>query len=124
MTDSTSTPPPRKARKVRPYLLTGGRTTTEVDLPLETLVVSTQKGTAGIADQPRKFRKILELAFEAISIAEVSAHLSIPLQTAKILVGDLIQSDDLSSHSLETSSPDSRPDLQLLERVLDGLQNL
>ncbi len=124
MADSTPTPRERKARKVRPYLLTGGRTIAEVDLPLETLVVSTPQGTAGIASQPRKFRTILELTSEAISIAEVSAHLSIPLQTAKILVGDLIQSDDLTSHSLDTSGPDNRPDLQLLERVLDGLQNL
>lgn len=124
MADSTPKPRERKARKVRPYLLTGGRTTAEVDLPLETLVVATPKGTEGIASQPRKFRKILGLATEAISIAEVSAHLSIPLQTAKILVGDLTQSNDLTKHSLATSEPDNRPDLQLLERVLDGLQNL
>ncbi len=124
MADSTENPKERKARKVRPYLLTGGRTTAEVDLPLETLVVSTPQGSEGLASQPRRYRSVLELTSEAISIAELSAHLSIPLQTAKILVGDLIKSSDLASHSLETSNLDSRPDLQLLERVLDGLQNL
>lgn len=123
--DPSSTPPrERKSRKVRPYLLTGGRTSAEVDLPLETLVVVTAKGTRGVDDKPKQLRSILELATSAVSIAEVSAHRSIPLQTAKILVGDLLSSEDLSSRSLETTNPDNRPDLQLLERVLDGLQNL
>lgn len=124
MADRDSPPRERKARKIRPYLLTAGRTSAELDLPLETLVVATDKGVRGLNEQPKRFRSILELSASPLSIAEISAHCSIPLQTAKILVADLVASNDLSSHSLETSGPDNRPDLQLLERVLDGLQNL
>ena len=55
-----------------------------------------------------------------ISIAEISAHLSIPLGVARVLVGDMAEEGFLTSYKPR----DERPDLKLLERVLDGLQAL
>lgn len=105
-------------------MLTRGRTKTTVELPLEALIVITDTGIETAGNNRKELRKILKLAREPISVAEISAHLSIPLQTAKILVGDLMTTDSVQSHTLESADRNERPDLQLLERVLDGLQNL
>lgn len=111
------------ALRVRPYLLTGGRTRSEVDLPLEALVRTTEAGNAAAARLSKERRQILELCAEPQSVAEISAHLEMHLQVARILLGDLVQ-DNLVATQTTNSEPAARPDLQLLERVLDGLQGL
>ena len=45
------------------------------------------------------------------------------LQVARILVGDLVN-DGLVTTSTAPTQSTERPDLNLLERVLDGLQSL
>lgn len=117
---------PFTSLRVRPYLLTGGRTRSSVDLPLEALIRTTESGHAVLAQQGHERRRILELCADRQSLAEISAHLTIHLQVAKVLVGDLLQEglvDSGQTSSTQTNSTD-RPDLQLLERVLDGLQSL
>jgi len=118
--------PPEAATtfRVRPYTLTGGRTRTNVDLALETQVRTTDQGGQRIALLSHELRDIVEICRRPLSIAEVSAHLTVPLQVAKVLVGDLINSGDVASHTGAASQPDGRPDIQLLERVLEGLQSL
>ena len=70
-------------------------------------------------------RRILQLCADPTSIAEVSAHLSLPLGVARVLVGDMVTEGFLDSHANPASAEEgSRPDLRLLERVLDGLQAL
>jgi predicted ArsR family transcriptional regulator len=71
-----------------------------------------------------ELRDIVEICTKSLSVAEVSAHLRVPLQVAKVLVGDLITSGDVESHSGGASQTGGRPDIQLLERVLEGLQSL
>ena len=111
------------ALRVRPYTVTRGRTDTEVDLTLETMIRTVE----GAGTPPRTAAEtaaIVELcAGEALSIAEISAHLSLPLQVAKVLVGDLITAGTVATHGGVVQG-DGRPDLALLERVLDGLQSL
>ncbi|MFT7598169.1 MAG: hypothetical protein ACI8TP_001090 [Acidimicrobiales bacterium] len=109
--------------RVRPYLLTGGRTRSAVDLPMEALVQSTPDGTARLPTLDHERRRIVQLCGQPQSIAEVSAHLNIHLQVARVLVGDLVSEGLVATHTASTESSD-RPDLQLLERVLDGLQTL
>lgn len=113
-------PPPRL--RVRPYTMTRGRTSAEVDITIETMVV-TVAAPAGAAAGIGESAAILGLCAEPLSVAEISAHLRLPLQVAKVLVGDLLVSGSLSSHQ-GAAKPDDRPDLALLERVLEGLQNL
>ena len=50
-------------------------------------------------------------------------HLGLPLQVVKVLVGDLAAIEAVSTHRGGFQA-DGRPDLALLERVLDGLQSL
>ena len=63
------------------------------------------------------------LAVDPLSIAELSAHLSIPLGVARVLVGDMVEEGLLDSHKPAVAAGE-RPDVALLERVLDGLQAL
>jgi hypothetical protein len=117
---------PRDHRlRVRPYALTGGRVRSSTELALETIVRVTPQGEAGATDLPTEKREILRTCADPTSIAEVSAHLSLPLGVARVLVGDLVTEGFLDSHVNPASdSEGSRPDLRLLERVLDGLQAL
>lgn len=106
--------------RVRSYVLTQGRTRSNADLPIETLVKVTAQGTSAAPRLQLERKKIVGLCNAPISIAEISAHLSIPLGVARVLVGDMAEEGFLTSYKPR----DERPDLKLLERVLDGLQAL
>ena len=121
MTDADSDAP--RAVRVRPYLLTGGRTKSDVDLALEAQLSTTAEGEAQAGSLSHERQAIVELCRQPVSVAEVSAHLKIHLQVARILLGDLI-TDGLVSTGSGTHDMSERPDLRLLERVLDGLQSL
>lgn len=114
---------PSDALRVRPYLLTGGRTRSAVMLPLEAIVRTTPEGAQRMARLDHERRRIVELCLHPQSLAEVSAHLRLHLQVARVLCGDLIAEGLLGSHAATTPAPE-RPDVRLLERVLDGLQSL
>lgn len=106
--------------RVRSYVYTQGRTRSSVDLPIETLVKVTAQGTSAAPRLQLERKKIVALCNAPLSIAEISAHLSIPLGVARVLVGDMAEEGFLTSYKPR----DERPDLKLLERVLDGLQAL
>ncbi|MEM7323059.1 MAG: DUF742 domain-containing protein [Actinomycetota bacterium] len=118
MTDPTEDPPSRL--RVRPYTVTRGRTEAAVELGLETMIRSTDGKPTKLA--PEK-QSIVTLCRQPQSVAEISAHLKLPLQVAKVLVGDLVVDGHVSTNTGSAQS-DGRPDLALLERVLDGLQSL
>ncbi len=93
-----------------------------VDLPLEAIVRSTPAGVQAVASLDNERHRIVSLCHQPQSIAEVSAHLRMPLQVARVLVGDLITEGLLSTHASTATS--NRHDIALLERVLGGLQSL
>lgn len=53
------------------------------------------------------------------SVAELSAHLSLPVSVLRILLADLLESGHISTQQRITDSTADRP---LLERVLAGLR--
>ncbi len=111
--------------RVRPYALTGGRTRSATDLPLETIVKTTQHGATQIDRMGLERRDIANLCISPMAIAEISAHLQVPLGVARVLVGDMVTEGVLVSHTgVAADTPDGRPDASLLERVLNGLQSL
>lgn len=110
--------------RVRSYVLTGGRTRSNADLPLETLVKVTAHGTSASPRLALERKKIIALCNSPISVAEISAHLSIPLGVARVLTGDMVEEGLLTSFKPQYAESGERPDLKLLERVLDGLQAL
>ena len=112
--------------RIRPYALTGGRTRGNQYLALETVVRTTPNGRAA---QPRlmlESARIVDLCAEPLSVAEVSAHLDMTVGVARVIVGDLAAEGLLSASSAKdsTAATQNRPDIKLLERVLDGLQAL
>jgi hypothetical protein len=112
-----------EARVVRPYALTRGRTRPgRSDLPLEALVRVVTGATDPVGTAER--RRILDLTREQIlSVAELSAHLSLPLGVVRVLVGDLADDGLVVVH---TGSPAAAPPahLKVLESVLDGISAL
>ena len=113
------------AFRVRSYVITQGRTRSAVDLPLETLVKVTPQGVSATPRLALERKKIVSLCNAPISIAEISAHLRVPLGVARVLVGDMAEQGLLHSYKPQhAKTGEQRPDLKLLERVLDGIQAL
>lgn len=113
------------AARIRPYALTGGRTRGNRDLALETIVRTTPQGRAAQPRLERDHARIVELCAEPLSVAEVSVHLSILLGVARVFVGDLAADGLVGTSGGSTpGKAGERPDIKLLERVLDGLQAL
>ena len=108
--------------RIRPYALTGGRTRAGTDLAIEAMVATTAEGTAAQGRLTLERARIVALCITPQSLAEISAHLGIHLGVARVLVGDLAQEGLLAVN--RPSHVGDRPDLRLLERVLDGLQAL
>jgi hypothetical protein len=107
--------------RVRPYALTGGRTRSNLDLPLETLVLVSPRGRTVIDQLGLEQRQIMTLAQQPISLAELGAHLDVVIGAVRVLVGDLVASGFLECRS---GAVTEQPDIALLERVLDGLKAL
>jgi hypothetical protein len=106
---------------VRPYAVTGGRTGAETHLAIEALVATTARGREVMHTLVPEYESVCRMCGEVKSVAEIAALLGVPLGVAAVIVGDLVQ---YGLVFVEPTSGDSAPDIQLLERVLSGLQNL
>lgn len=111
---------------VRPYAVTGGRTrtTTNEPLPVEALVQALG-GHSDIGLTPER-RKILELTRDQyLSVAELSAHVSLPVGIVRVIVSDLSDAGKVRIHgsgALTASAPATS--LSVLESVLNGISSL
>lgn len=110
-----------RARIVRPYVLTGGRTDPAApDLRLETMVRSTGREPPPGTRTSVETRTILALCREPTSLVEIAARARLPVGVARVLVADLA-TDGL----LETTSTSSdQHDIAFLQKVLDGIREL
>jgi hypothetical protein len=111
------------AARVRPYAITGGRTRGSADLPYETIIQTTAEGQQALPRLVMERRRVIEICASPQSVAEISAHLKLAVGVARVLVGDL-KAEGLVATSQPRMSRDDRPDIELLERVLDGLRQL
>jgi hypothetical protein len=113
-----------EARVVRPYALTRGRTrSVRADLPLEALIrwVDGAVDSMGTAER----RRIHQLASSQIlSVAELSAHLSLPLGVVRVLVGDLADEGLVVVHTGSPAAAAPATNLKVLESVLNGISAL
>ena len=109
------------ARVVRPYTLTGGRTTPKVELPVEATLRRETGGAVALTDS--NLTRILEVC-DKRSVAEVSAHVHMPIGVVRVLLGDLIEQGHVRVQATltEDSSQDERR--ELIERTLRGLRTL
>jgi hypothetical protein len=114
MSDGTGQAP----RLVRPYALTRGRTRPSgASLPLEALVVATP--AAATASLGLERAAIVRACTQPASVVDLSARLGIPVGVTRVLVSDLAAEDLVQVHGAAGGT-----DLQLLERVLDGISSL
>jgi hypothetical protein len=106
---------------VRPYMLTGGRTSSslgvfELHAPVLALI-----GIEQIARRATpEARRIVELCQTPMSVAELSARLSAPVGVVRVLVGDLVDAGMIQVRQTEDRS--EHRDVRLLERLLEGIR--
>lgn len=109
-----------RARIVRPYTITAGRTEATVDLPMEATLVKIE-GT----DAPQFGPHAQALAYcTGQSVAEVSAKMHQPIGVVRVLLSDLVEQGHLRVQGTlsEDASRDERR--ELIERTLRGLRAL
>jgi hypothetical protein len=106
---------------VRPYAVTGGRThTNRYELDLITLVVAVDPDTHAALVEP-EHAEVLRLCTYPSSVAEVAAKLDLPIGVAKVLISDLIERNYIIFRS---SWQPVTPDLDMMQKVLNGIRNL
>jgi hypothetical protein len=108
---------------VRPYVIAQGRDHADtVQLDMISVVIAAKRAEVDeMALEPEQIR-ILELCRRPQSVAEVSAHLDIPVAVVKVLLSDLLNRGlALARAPYTAKSPVSR---DVLQAVLDGIQRL
>lgn len=106
---------------VRPYTVTGGRTRPAAEFHLITLVAATGRT---LGDVTPEHARILRVCRRPASVAEISAHLRLPVAVIKILLADLLGWRAIVTRA-PVAFPDMvRPDRHVLEAVINALRAL
>ncbi|NKE56398.1 DUF742 domain-containing protein [Lentzea sp. PSKA42] len=106
---------------VRAYAWTGGRTTSDVHLEIESLVSVNERSATAVRPE---HQDVLALCQAPRSVAEIAALRGLPLGVTKVLLGDMAAHGLIDVHRTASSYGGDRPDGALLERVLAGLRRL
>jgi hypothetical protein len=108
---------------VRPYAMTGGRTQASGRFDLVSMIMTRRSiSAADTVDLGPEHEAILRRCQLPTSVAELSAHLNLPVGTVRVLLGDL-----LSRVLIMANNPDPVPNLpddDIFEEVLNGIRNL
>ena len=117
--------PAEQPSLVRPYTLTAGRTDSRVHLPLEAPVETLESPAREPRWSARDVRgQIVELCVDSPSVAEIAAHLSLPLGVARVLIGDLVTQGYLRVEATLDDSATFDERRELIGRTLRGLRAL
>jgi hypothetical protein len=108
---------------VRPYTMTSGRTRSTGEFALITLIIATRPVFAVTEPLGPEHTFIIALCQRPQSVAEVSAHLNLPLGIVRVLLGDLLDRGLILARGPSLNSPE-QPNLRVLEKVLNGLRSL
>ncbi|MCQ9179271.1 DUF742 domain-containing protein [Streptomyces sp. IBSBF 2953] len=105
---------------VPPFVATSGRARpTRNTLDRLTVLYATSETVPDGLEPPE--RRLVELALEqAVVLAEVAAHLRLPVSIVRVLVSDLVDGGHLKVRAPVPAVQQHDP--QLLERVLSGLR--
>jgi Protein of unknown function (DUF742) len=102
---------------IRPYTVNSGRTRPTIELDLLSLVIATDVTPNGMDPE---HLKVLGLCRSPISVAEVAAHMRLPVVVTKVLLADLVDCEAMATRAPRPAS--AANDRDLLEKLLDGLQ--
>ncbi|MFF4694500.1 DUF742 domain-containing protein [Streptomyces chattanoogensis] len=105
----------------RLYVLTSGRSAPAGPAPLDmvTLIVTRNRPTSSM--QPEQ-ATILRICDYPLSVAEISAYVHVPISVVTVLLAELLGSGHVEARAPIPAA--SLPDVELLEAVMHGLQNL
>jgi hypothetical protein len=107
---------------VRPYAITGGRTSSGGPvIELESQVVATAKGAEYLNRYRWEAARVIEIASHPLALIEVAVQLDVPVGVARVVISDLVKEGSLQlldPQRAESSYAD------LLEKVLDGIRSL
>ncbi|MDR2454292.1 MAG: DUF742 domain-containing protein [Bifidobacteriaceae bacterium] len=120
---------------VRPFVVTRGRTQASLETRLESILeVANQQWEAEKGKQlsPEELAIVRQIATTYLTVAEVSAHLKLPVGVVKVLVSDLAESGVLLVHDtvaggggINAGGVVTREQtLELLESVLNAISEL
>ena len=105
---------------VRGFMLTRGRTrATVAELPIETVVSATMTLDGRSGPCGREYQRVRDLLVGPMSIAEVSAHLMIPLRAAVVIASEMVAAGLLTAGTTVDSN-----DVDLLYKIRSALQLL
>lgn len=108
------------ASLLRPYLQTAGRVEPiDDELEVEAQVVASEYGLNAFARLAFEQRDIVALCSTSMSVAEVAARLTLHIGVARVLVADLAA---LGCLVVERPGPEPADDLDMIERVIRGLE--
>lgn len=110
------------ALRIRPYLVTGGRTGVDPRLRVD----STVRTSGRVAPEAIRadHAEALLLCEQPASVAEIAARLGQPVPIAKVLLSDLLAASALTVRTAPADTRADAPGLDILEMVLDGLRKL
>jgi hypothetical protein len=111
----------QRSKRIRPYALTGGRTRPRHQLLLETLISVPRYDPTLSGTLMPESKALYERARAQMSIAELSALLSIPLGVVRVLISDLAAQGAVYIHPTAHAYQHNK---NVLERILSGLQEL
>ncbi|WP_327323641.1 DUF742 domain-containing protein [Streptomyces sp. NBC_01210] len=105
----------------RLYVITGGRSgsSAPTTLDLVTLIVARSGPRPGV--QP-EHAAIIRLCQAPLSVAELSAYLSLPVSVVTVLLSDLLADNQVIARAPVQAA--QLPDRALIEAVIHGLQKL
>ncbi|MGC0362625.1 hypothetical protein ABH922_000609 [Rhodococcus sp. 27YEA15] len=109
---------------VRPYALTEGRTLPSIDLPMEAIIATIEDAPAPRLAPEDTRSGIIALCERRISIAEIAAHMAVPIGVVRVLVADLVVAGTLEIHATLRSDATRVERRELIERTLSGLREL
>ena len=105
---------------LRPYVLTGGRTSTRQHLYVHTLVSVQHYDATFAARLMPEAKKLYDRASAGMqTIAELSANCGVSLGVTRVLLSDLAAGNRVTINSENDASPYGS---RLLDRVLHGLR--
>lgn len=110
----------RTGRLIRPYAMTGGRTTADAEISLEAQIQASTRASHHLGAYRWEAAKVVELVQTPMALIEIAARLQIPIGVARVLVADLLNDGAVVLHVPQKTQSFA----SLLERVLDGVRNL
>ncbi|MER7394739.1 DUF742 domain-containing protein [Streptomyces sp. NPDC000151] len=105
----------------RLYVLTSGRNRPDKSSPLDMVTLIVSRNEASVSMQPEQ-AALIAMCDYPLSVAEISAHLHLPVSVITALLTDLLASGHVEARAPVPAA--SLPDVELLEAVMHGLQNL